>query len=483
MKTIYCPDCLHKNINYSIQNHELNNCENCGKSLLLNNRYLIYEIIGQNSGTTYLGYDTENSQKTVIKELSIKKMSRWKEEELFQRERIVLASINHPNIPRITDKFDTKKGKRTSYYTVIEYIDGQNLSKIIEEKKFTEEEIIDFILNMADILEHIHKLTPPVIHRDIKPSNIIIKDNQPYLIDFGSVTNIIKEEGGSTIAGTFGYMAPEQFSGKANKSTDYYALGILSLTMLTQKQPEEFLDNNIIDWSGITISYKLKNIIKKLTNYNYKNRISTKEELQKTIHTSIPEIEYDIIKILKKYDEVYTIFKKIDEIKWYEFLYLAIGIYGFFEIYQKSGGVGFIFYLLFYPSVSYIIHRIKGDSIFKKQINKFLDDTENSEFNISIMTLFIKKEMKKRKSDVYYSQLEKGTSVSLDLNKLLTFENLFTEINFTDKHIKKYKKYGKTYIKFLEERISNKNYNFNITNKEVDEYFYKNNLKLPLYFG
>jgi len=93
----------------------------------------------------------------------------------------------------------------------------------------------------------LHYTTPPVIHRDIKPPNIILcsssqspaRDTQVFLVDFGAVQDTYRHTvaGGSTVVGTYGYMAPEQFRGQAVLSTDLYGLGTTLLFFLTRKSP------------------------------------------------------------------------------------------------------------------------------------------------------------------------------------------------------------------------------------------------------
>lgn len=90
----------------------------------------------------------------------------------------------------------------------------------------TPEQIRDILLQLLNVLDYLESLSPPVVHRDIKPSNIVIDvadDVKVNLVDFGAVVeNIHGSRMGSTMIGTFGYMAPEQFSGVANAATDLY---------------------------------------------------------------------------------------------------------------------------------------------------------------------------------------------------------------------------------------------------------------------
>ena len=78
------------------------------------------------------------------------------------------------------------------------------------------------------------------MHRDIKPGNVIRRPDGSFaLVDFGAVRDKLKPGGGSTVVGTFGYMAPEQFQGRASPKSDVYGLGATALAMLTGCEPEE----------------------------------------------------------------------------------------------------------------------------------------------------------------------------------------------------------------------------------------------------
>lgn len=123
----------------------------------------------------------------------------------------------------------------------MELVEGENLATLLRSgKRLGLADLRGLIGTLADILDYLHSRVPPVIHRDIKPGNIILRPGGGFsLVDFGSVRDGLRPEGGSTVVGTFGYMAPEQFQGRALPATDVYAVGALMLALLTGKGPDE----------------------------------------------------------------------------------------------------------------------------------------------------------------------------------------------------------------------------------------------------
>ena len=125
-------------------------------------------------------------------------------------------------------------------YLVLERLPGQNLQQSMKAGwRPTQQEVKRLAIQALEALVHLHQLAPPLIHRDIKPSNLIWHEQQLYLIDFGAVQDMLRPEGSSTIVGTFGYMAPEQFSGRAVPASDLYGLGATLVHLLSGKSPGE----------------------------------------------------------------------------------------------------------------------------------------------------------------------------------------------------------------------------------------------------
>ncbi|AFZ26488.1 protein kinase family protein [Cylindrospermum stagnale PCC 7417] len=212
---------------------------------IINQRYRILHKLGQGGvGITYAAVDLETGEQVALKVLSLHRMSDWKKMELFEREAQILSQLNHPAIPRYLDYFQIDTNSNRSFYIVQQLAPGNSLATLVENGWLPGEgEIRQIASQILGILTYLHSLTPPVIHRDIKPQNIILCDHQKklFLVDFGAVADTYHNTvtGGSTVVGTFGYMAPEQFRGQAFASTDLYGLGTTLLFLLTGKSPTD----------------------------------------------------------------------------------------------------------------------------------------------------------------------------------------------------------------------------------------------------
>lgn len=156
--------------------------------------------------------------------------------ERFRREARVLASLSHPNIPAIYD-VDFSPGK---FSIVFQYIEGQNLRKIIDQGPVQIGTARVWFHQIASALEHAHKVG--IVHRDIKPENIIITPDfeSAYLVDFGialSAEEARKLTKSGYAMGTPGYMSPEQLAGDTVDSrSDIYALGVTFWETLSGKR-------------------------------------------------------------------------------------------------------------------------------------------------------------------------------------------------------------------------------------------------------
>ena len=211
---------------------------------ILNDRYQIINILGQGGiATTYAAKDIETDVTVAIKVMSLRRAQDWKAIELFEREAKILSQLNHPAIPQYLDYFQIDTERDREFYIVQSLAPGTPLSTLIERGWEPEVKEVEYIAaKVLEILNYLHRLNPPVIHRDIKPQNLIKSiDGKISLVDFGAVQDTYHQTvtGGSTVVGTYGYMAPEQFRGQAVPATDLYGLGATILHLLTHRSPAE----------------------------------------------------------------------------------------------------------------------------------------------------------------------------------------------------------------------------------------------------
>ena len=154
----------------------------------------------------------------------------------FEREANLLATLNHPSIPRIYDYF-TEEDRS---YLVLEFIHGKDLEAIINDTNgfLSEEQVLGWAIELCDVLSFLHAHKPdPIIFRDMKPSNIMINSaGNVILVDFGIARTFQTGQKG-TMIGTEGYSPPEQYRGEASPLADLYALGATIHHALSRRDP------------------------------------------------------------------------------------------------------------------------------------------------------------------------------------------------------------------------------------------------------
>jgi serine/threonine protein kinase len=207
-------------------------------------KYQLAELLGAGgSGSTYRAVQLSDGATVAIKILSLRHLNDWKQLELFEREAQVLAQLSHPQIPQYLEYFHVDTPENRAFYIVQQLAPGKTLTSLVQGGWLaTEVEIRDIASQLLAILQYLQRQTPPLIHRDIKPHNIVRNnDGQIFLVDFGAVQNVYHNTlmKGSTVAGTYGYMAPEQFRGAAVPASDLYGLGATILYLLTHRSPAD----------------------------------------------------------------------------------------------------------------------------------------------------------------------------------------------------------------------------------------------------
>ncbi len=272
--------------------------KNISSPEILLNKYQILNILGQGGvGITYRALDVEIDRIVAIKELSLKRAKDWKAIELFDREAKILSQLDHPSIPKYIDSFQVDTENDRQYYIVQTLAEGQSLFDAVESGwKPTINEARAIAVQVLEILIYLHDLHPPVIHRDIKPQNLIRNaEGKIFLVDFGAVQDTFYTvTGGSTVVGTYGYMAPEQFRGQAYLSTDLYGLGTTLLYLLTGTDPVVLPQKKLkIDFHDfVTLPSGFANWIDRLLEPELTRRFETAKLALEVIvgRSSLPEL-------------------------------------------------------------------------------------------------------------------------------------------------------------------------------------------------
>ncbi len=271
-------------------------CEHCNGEPALKKRYLLTEVVGQGaSGTTYRARDMEEERQVAIKEMGIHGIESFKAHELFEREAGVLCRLEHPGVPTFYDYFEWGEGKALRFYLVMEFVEGETLLEELDRRQYSVDDARDVIWQLGEITRYLHGLSPPVIHRDIKPSNILRRpDGELVLIDFGSVRDVLEaDNAGSTIAGTIGYMAPEQLRGEATPASDVYGIGATVLHLLTRCEPTELLGTtNRLEWEEhVALGPALSSVMTRILAVDPVDRLRDGEALIKAVVQSESEVE------------------------------------------------------------------------------------------------------------------------------------------------------------------------------------------------
>lgn len=220
---------------------------------ILRDRYKVREQIGQGgTGNIYLADDLRlQGRLCALKEVEHNQalpteMFEQAREQFF-REASVLARLDHPNLPKVSDYFAVDSRD----YLVMDYVPGKDLRERMQEARrnktfLPEKEVLRWAVQIADALNYLHNQDPPIIHRDIKPSNIkLTPSGLVKLVDFGLVKIMAPDEVTITVIhgqGTALYTPLEQYGGDdthTDPRADIFSFGATLYHLLTNEPPAE----------------------------------------------------------------------------------------------------------------------------------------------------------------------------------------------------------------------------------------------------
>ena len=221
---------------------------------VLRERYEILGCVGQGGmGAVYRATDLRlKGRVCAIKEIrydpDLPPEALAQAQQQFHQEASVLACLDHPNLPKVSDYF-TEGGRE---YLVMDFVAGRDLRQVLEEelragRMLDERRVLRWAEQLCDALSYLHNQDPPVLHRDIKPANIketpggLLK-----LVDFGLV-KLLATDDARTITvlqgrGTVAYTPLEQYGGDTGHTdarSDIYALGATLYHLLTGQPPAD----------------------------------------------------------------------------------------------------------------------------------------------------------------------------------------------------------------------------------------------------
>jgi serine/threonine protein kinase len=202
----------------------------------------VLDLIGQGGmGAVYKARQIRLNRIVALKVLPpLEKRDGWDFHERFQMEARAMAKLDHPGIVTIHDFGETEDNM---LYFMMEYVDGEDLHRLIHDGQLSVEHVLSWIPQLADALEYAHQ--KGLVHRDVKPANLMITyEGHVKITDFG----LVKMRPGrgraglteaSLSVGTPCYLAPEAFESGADVDSraDVYSLGVVLYEMLTGMVP------------------------------------------------------------------------------------------------------------------------------------------------------------------------------------------------------------------------------------------------------
>ena len=259
----------------------------------LANRYLIESVLAVGGmGVVYRARDLHF--RNIVKLVAVKEIINQARDEAvrstilrsFEREANLLATLEHPAIPRIYNYFTHNERS----YLVMDLIDGKNLETILNESQddLQVESILGWAVELCDVLHFLHTHEPePIIFRDMKPANVMINQrDHVVLIDFGIAKHFQVGQKG-TMIGTEGYSPPEQYRGESTHLADIYSLGATLHHLLTKKDPR--LEPPFSFGERPTrkinpkVSIELETVITTALQYNPEDRFPSAQAMKKAL--------------------------------------------------------------------------------------------------------------------------------------------------------------------------------------------------------
>ena len=326
---------------------------------IVGGKYKVLNIIGQGGmSTVYLAMNERANKQWAIKEVRKDAVTNYRVvRQSLITETDLLKELSHPYLPSIVDVIE-EDGR---FLIVMDYIEGNTLEKALRLLgPQPQEYVIEWGIQLCDVLGYLHTRRPPIIYRDLKPGNIMLRPNGTItLIDFGTAREYKEASSGDTsYLGTRGYAAPEQFGGmgQTDARTDIYCLGTTLYHLVTGHNPGEppFELYPIRYWNP-QLSPGLEYIIAKCVQNNPDDR-----------YNSCAEVMYD----LQNYKELDRGYKKTAKIS----IALFVAVVVLFITFLSS-------------AVSF---KVKANTIQKENYKHFITEAASAPDDLTAVDMYTK---------------------------------------------------------------------------------------------
>ncbi|MEH7345927.1 protein kinase [Bacillus sp. JJ1532] len=242
----------------------------------MKDRYQVLSFIGAGSyGMVYLCRDLKTNENRVIKQLRPSKRRNKKEAAMFENEISVLGTLNQKNMPVLYEAFSSNG----YFFYAMSFIEGDNLEDelFISKKTYSEKESLFILVHLLELVDDLHN--KGIYHQDLRTANILLKNKEPFLIDFGlskqrdSINQHNKLEDILKM-----------------KQQDYYDLGDLLLYLLYSTYSSK--NKKALPWTEeLSLKKETVNLLKKLLGIHepYTNTIEISKGLYAAINAQEKE--------------------------------------------------------------------------------------------------------------------------------------------------------------------------------------------------
>ena len=272
---------------------------------MIDDKYRVIAKVGKGGmSTVWLALYEKVNKQWAVKEV---RKTGGKNHEVIKQNLIteagILKNLDHPNLPSIVDIID----KKDTYLIIMDYVEGRTLKDILDEQgPQSQEDVVQWAIQLCSVLQYLHSRTPPIIYRDLKPANVMLRpDGRVVLIDFGTAREYKEGQAEDTThLGTKGYAAPEQYGGddatQTDPRTDIYNLGATMYHLVTGKNPTKppYEMKPIRQWDP-GLSTGLEHIILKCIEFDPNKRYQSADALRYALK-HYRELETNYVRKKKK---------------------------------------------------------------------------------------------------------------------------------------------------------------------------------------